>query len=226
MRAPLAPPVRISTLPCRRGTLVPGHADRAGIPLRIRASGPCGIRAATTTGRRVHPCRLAPCGGIPTARASHPGYPRPPSSMMKPAEYGGTSRETCAVCAFAHLVTLCGLRAHPSRHAPAGSRARGTPGCYALRPQEAGALLSFSRQDKEGRLKEKAMAGRSCHRRAFRGVMNIHRQLPDACGFADVFFHKGPQDVENLFLLPSRQLGNGIEQLPRFSDRLTGNFLR
>jgi len=39
-----------------------------GIPLRLRASGPCGIRAATTSGRRAHPCRTAPCGGIPPAR--------------------------------------------------------------------------------------------------------------------------------------------------------------
>jgi len=106
---------------CRVPTLRSGAAPLCPATRHIRntsvcrASGPCGIRAATTSGRRVNPFRPRRAAAYrPRVR---PGFPRPPSSMMRPAEYGGTSCETCAVCAVAHLITLYGLRAHPSRRA-------------------------------------------------------------------------------------------------------------
>ena len=76
--------------------------------------------------------------------------------MMRPADDGGTSRETCKVCAVAHLVTLCGLRAHPSRQAHARKRATAChAGCYALRPSEVGTLFPLAAR-KRGAAKRKS----------------------------------------------------------------------
>ena len=106
--------------------------DPAGPAPQIPAADAC-IRAVSFSG-----------GGIPTDRKPiRPGHPRPPSSMMRPAGYVGTSRETCSVCAVAHVVTIRDPATCHALHRGRFPRA-------APPPTAAGALLSFSCQKKRG----------------------------------------------------------------------------
>ena len=89
----------------RRGTLVPGRGPRrntSAVP-RIRPLRDPRRKYQRPTRASV-PARAGRRNTGQSARAIRPGSPRPPSSMMKPAVDGGTPRETCAVCAVAHLV--------------------------------------------------------------------------------------------------------------------------
>ena len=135
--------------------------------------------------------------------------------MMKPADYGGTSRETCAVCAVAHLVTLCGLRAHPSRQAHARKRATAChAGCYALRPPEVGTLFLLAAR-KRGAAKRKS-DGRKDVPPA--GLLRCQAQRPQLRGNGHTL---GGQHIrnggENALLPVARQLADFLEDQTRLA---------
>ena len=148
--------VRISTLRWRRGTLVSGSAAHSEYLCGPR------FRPLRDPRRKYHrPTRAARPAVFQrrnTCRRKRPS--RPPASACVNDEARRlrrhVSRDVCGVRCRAPGLNCAGYaRTRRARRTRASARPPVTPGCYALRPPEAGALFPFSRQEGKGAAERK-----------------------------------------------------------------------